>query len=146
MWEYSDRIMCSFCGEEASYDEDENEYRDHHQCRINNHVKEGKNKRAEKVAKDAMAPFYVALYSVDRCYGGPQEGGWWYDWTALEDVYKVWDWQSGLAKARKLIKEYDIGGKAQRYNMNGGPDYHIRIVYSPEHAEEYIARRRPHYC
>ena len=23
--------------------------------------------------------FFVAVYMVDRAYGGPEEGGWWYD-------------------------------------------------------------------
>jgi hypothetical protein len=28
---------------------------------------------------------YVNIYRVDRCYGGPEEGGWWYDMWRLED-------------------------------------------------------------
>lgn len=25
--------------------------------------------------------YYVTCYDIDRCYGGPEEGGWWYDNT-----------------------------------------------------------------
>ncbi|WP_299654246.1 hypothetical protein [uncultured Jannaschia sp.] len=31
----------------------------------------------------------VALYEMDRTYGGPEEGGWWYDHGALCRVLKV---------------------------------------------------------
>jgi len=24
-------------------------------------------------------PLYVNVYLIDRCYGGPEEGGWWFD-------------------------------------------------------------------
>lgn len=29
--------------------------------------------------KDHSGPFFVNLYSVSQRYGGPEEGGWWYD-------------------------------------------------------------------
>jgi hypothetical protein len=29
-------------------------------------------------------PCYVSVYRVDRCYGGPEEGGWWYKRYVLE--------------------------------------------------------------
>jgi hypothetical protein len=28
---------------------------------------------------------YVNIYRIARCYGGPEEGGWWYDMWQLED-------------------------------------------------------------
>lgn len=27
----------------------------------------------------ASVPYIVAVYDVNKCYGGPEEGGWWYD-------------------------------------------------------------------
>jgi hypothetical protein len=29
-------------------------------------------------------PCYVSIYRRERCYGGPEEGGWWYDVVVLE--------------------------------------------------------------
>jgi hypothetical protein len=29
-------------------------------------------------------PCYVSIYRHQRCYGGPEEGGWWYDGYELE--------------------------------------------------------------
>ena len=31
----------------------------------------------------------VALYEIDRAYGGPEEGGWWYDTGELRRVLAV---------------------------------------------------------
>ena len=31
----------------------------------------------------------VALYEIDRRYGGPEEGGWWYDCGELRRVLRV---------------------------------------------------------
>lgn len=25
-------------------------------------------------------PYYLGLYSIELCFGGHEEGGWWYDW------------------------------------------------------------------
>ncbi len=33
--------------------------------------------------------FIVALYEVDRAYGGPEEGGWFYDTGALTRPLRV---------------------------------------------------------
>ena len=32
---------------------------------------------------------YVSTYKIDQCYGGPEEGGWWYDWYTLVDTLNV---------------------------------------------------------
>jgi len=38
----------------------------------------------------AMSDSYiVAFYSIDREYGGPEEGGWWYDSGSLVRVFAV---------------------------------------------------------
>lgn len=42
----------------------------------------------------APAAFYsVAIYLVDKAYGGPEEGGWWYNYGIRQDVdfSKQWD-------------------------------------------------------
>lgn len=30
--------------------------------------------------------YVVAIYEMDCCYGGPEEGGWWYDTGELERI------------------------------------------------------------
>lgn len=36
-----------------------------------------------------MNSFVVAFYEIDRAYGGPEEGGWWYDCGTLIRVFAV---------------------------------------------------------
>ncbi len=40
---------------------------------------------------ESSKPIYVSLYEVDRCYGGPEEGGWWYDAYHLLSTKKFFD-------------------------------------------------------
>lgn len=37
----------------------------------------------------AAARYIVALYRIDRAYGGPEEGGWWYDTGDLDRPLRV---------------------------------------------------------
>lgn len=42
---------------------------------------------------------WLSRYTVEQCYGGPEEGGWWYDWwdldwsecLTLEDLVTQWN-------------------------------------------------------
>ena len=47
----------------------------------------------------------VALYEIDRAYGGPEEGGWWYDCGELRRV---------LAVARSEERAYEVARRANR--------------------------------
>ena len=32
---------------------------------------------------------FVTIYNVEQCYGGPEEGGWWYDWWTPCESFEV---------------------------------------------------------
>lgn len=49
--------------------------------------------------------FVVALHELDRCYGGPEEGGWYYDAHA----------PSTLPEHRRLTRRFRSKAKATRY-------------------------------
>ena len=34
-------------------------------------------------ALDQRPTLFLSLYETRQCYGGPEEGGWWYDWCEL---------------------------------------------------------------
>lgn len=36
-----------------------------------------------------MATFVLAFYEIDRAYGGPEEGGWWYDTGQITRIFAV---------------------------------------------------------
>ena len=45
---------------------------------------------------------FVNVYRVERCYGGPEEGGWWYNAGVLEEVHALPNEASAKAKAESL--------------------------------------------
>lgn len=47
--------------------------------------------------------YVVAFYEIDRVYGGPEEGGWWYDTGALVRVFRV---------VRSEVRAYSIARRA----------------------------------
>jgi len=47
---------------------------------------------------------YVSVYEVQRAYGGPEEGGWWYDVYSLVDTVPVATRKAGL-EVRKFLEE-----------------------------------------
>ena len=51
---------------------------------------------------------YVSLYTVERAYGGPEEGGWWYPYYELECWYEVpagHHQQAKIRQAKKYLQE-----------------------------------------
>lgn len=93
---------------------------------------------------------YVNAYSVDRSYGGPEEGGWWYDaGELLESQSCHADDEEALesliedAKA-DLRKKYgpEFEGIPHRNYTNGGPNLEI---YVEDHPGENFPERKPHY-
>lgn len=86
--------------------------------------------RKEAVAKGKMLPFLIVVTGTSRHYGGPEEGGWWYDRDEVLEVRRAFTFEQGLRHARELREEYP----APRYNRfscanRGEPDVHIRCVY-----------------
>lgn len=49
--------------------------------------------------------YVVALYEMDRAYGGPEEGGWWYDTGALRRPLRV---------LRSEDEAHAVAGRANR--------------------------------
>lgn len=88
----------------------------------------------------------VAVYDTDRHYGGPEEGGWWYDSRELVAIATATDSDD----ATRIVEELGNGeyeSKVSRYSVNypGTGDYAM-YVYEPGgmivHNEP---TERPHY-
>ena len=85
--------------------------------------------------------FHVNTYEIDRAYGGPEEGGWWFD---TGEVVKSTRCESE-AQAERLVairkSEYrntgDVGSVAYR-----GGEY--RTVIEPDPGADYPTER-PHF-
>ena len=107
---------------------------------------------------------YVSLYETERAYGGPEEGGWWYDEYKLEgskaftDEEEALDYRDWLRD--KIKKEQSLGHRYNRpiHSADGfenlpddqipigfsgnARDYEVRIEDSPG---EMARRPAPHY-
>lgn len=81
--------------------------------------------RRIEARKGRVLPFYVVCYGIDRRYGGPEEGGWWYDATAIIDVAKVWDVKGARAALRRMRDDNPTCPRG-RGSVLGGTDIYVR--------------------
>lgn len=99
---------------------------------------------------------HISVDAVRRCYGGPEEGGWWYneaesveqhavvvryaeDGTPFIDSFEA-SFLSSLAK--EWLEEYEFGTDYQSSVRPRGPDYQLRASFDPK---EYWSDYQP-YC
>lgn len=79
-------------------------------------IKKSQSDALEKMHEDyrsqmqSAKPVYVSLYEVERAYGGPEEGGWWYDQWTLISTKKFFDEEEANAFASKLNGEVEASG------------------------------------
>ena len=57
-------------------------------------------------------PVYVSIYETSRAYGGPEEGGWWYTESHLQNSKKFYDRE----EAEKFAEALENGIEAQGAN------------------------------
>lgn len=74
---------------------------------------------------------FVSKYTVHRVYGGPEEGGWWFDHYTFDGVQDILHEDDAHDRCRQLNKST---GKESRFDVNGGPD--VRYV-----AEQFPKKR-----
>lgn len=84
---------------------------------------------------------WVNVYEVNRRYGGPEEGGWYYDTGELILCKKFYDNDSAQDYAESLRDKYPNTGK--RYSVLGGEDYNIWLEDS---VGEDFPKETPYYC
>ena len=94
-------------------------------------------------AESNASPFWVTVYFVDRNYGGPEEGGWWYDWYELTKSIPASSEEDGKAKMVELRKEYPFNSN-ELSSVNGEGTYQI-YVESAEEKGDMVSTERPHY-
>ena len=90
---------------------------------------------------------YVCVYEVSREYGGPEEGGWYYDAGTLIKVMPVT--RSKWAKlSRKVSAWCKLRNKESRprYSVLDRTNYEVRDFYrSIEKIPESFPEKTPHY-
>jgi hypothetical protein len=107
----------------------------------------------ETTMAEDLGIVYVNCYLVDRLYGGPEEGGWWYDSGApLASVpVKAKKNDNGymepidsVEKIRDDLKEMfaPLANERDRNSVIGGPDVE---AYVEDHPAEAFPATRPRY-
>lgn len=84
---------------------------------------------------------YVAAYDVQRHYGGPEEGGWWFDSGELIYFVKCFGYEQATELYDLMEEIYPSTGK--RYSVLGGADYDI--IIRDEVPLQKFPENRPHY-
>ncbi len=88
-------------------------------------------------------PFYVALVSSDKAYGGPEEGGWYFDTQEVIEQVAVSSLASMCAIVQDMMNRYTNAGKHRPDSVLCRGWYEILVRTKPVMQEP---RLRPHYC
>jgi plasmid replication initiation protein len=91
--------------------------------------------------------YVIAFYELDRAYGGPEEGGWWFTTGQLVRVFrtaKTEDRAYEIARRANSLLDVLQKGKRPIDSMAYGGGRHGAIVFRKT-APEYFPKSRPHY-
>lgn len=95
--------------------------------------------------------YYVHKFSVGLQYGGPEEGGWWYDtgFPVESCVYESFDEEDAYEKCRALNdSEHERAEKEEKYGYTSvlahQSDHYAYSVETDPEAKAY-PEERPHY-
>ena len=85
----------------------------------------------------------VSVYAVTRHYGGPEEGGWWYDWHThlLSIPVKLLLGVSDNALRLFLADQFDLNEYDNGSVLGDGEIHQMNEAYPAEHE----STERPHY-
>jgi hypothetical protein len=95
--------------------------------------------------KLASRPFVVGVVGYSRHYGGPEEGGWWYDRCDVLDWQECSSWREGLALARRFREEHPTQRHHRGSVLGNGYDTKLVFTRSWQEIETMQSKERPHY-
>lgn len=89
---------------------------------------------------------WVNAYRISRHYGGPEEGGWWYDWhtcIASMPISVSDDIEEHVDKIKAMMKEalgwepdaYEAQHGGSRFTVNGHSDFAVYLESSYQESE-----------
>jgi hypothetical protein len=95
----------------------------------------------------AKEVYLVAFYEIDRQYGGPEEGGWWYDSGELVRLHSLeGNKEEAYRKSRRLnglLRLVQRGRKSVGSVIYDGGRF-AAVVYKNK-APDHYPEERPHY-
>lgn len=98
---------------------------------------------AQRMAEQGT--WFLSQYATSRHFGGPEEGGWWYDWHSFEKVRCVV--VGAREDANRLCREFNATADEERdgpnrFSVIGGDDETYMVEQRPG---EHQSTERPHY-
>lgn len=94
------------------------------------------------------ARFAVAFYAIDRQYGGPEEGGWWYNTGSLIRIARLFTSEDlAFEYASRANRLLDLCNRRLKYGVSsviysgGAVSASVYEGVPPQHFPE----ERPHY-
>lgn len=100
--------------------------------------------RRRDLKEGAELPVYVGVVSVTRHYGGPEEGGWYYDWHQVEDIATCYSFLDTLRAVKSFRRVYPTCSRG-RGSVIGGADTFIYMSRSIKLIENCQTKERPRY-
>jgi hypothetical protein len=88
---------------------------------------------------------YLNAYLTEQQYGGPEEGGWWYDTGIPLASVPLVDGisQSAIDRLKQELKDiFKDREWGKKHSAMGGE---IVEVYVEDHFAEYFPKEKPHY-
>lgn len=109
-------------------------------------------KDAEIVHQKPLNGYSVGIYLVDQAFGGPEEGGWWFDTGELQEQFWKYKRYFLTREEASMYCRRINDFLHMKYNKDRRPKYSVLsegvfecIVFEGFHLPEYFPERRPHY-
>lgn len=97
-----------------------------------------------------MAIYLVAVYDSSLAWGGPEEGGWWYDAGSLARIVRLFrNADQAYLYARRLNKKLESRtygpnqGKREKSSVISDGVYEAHVCQ--DHVPQFYPAERPHY-
>ena len=100
--------------------------------------------RLQEILFGNTQPVYVGVVSITRHYGGPEEGGWYYDWRQVKGIVECENFLGLLAWVRALRDENPTCPRG-RGSVIGGADVTIYMSRSKKLIEDLQTTEVPRY-
>jgi hypothetical protein len=107
--------------------------------------REDRENRLVIVKQGKCPPMYAVAVRTTREYGGPEEGGWWYDFTTIEEVRRAFTFRSLLSNVRKLQEEYPTSRYGRHSCADRSGDVTIFMLRSESMIDGLQTTERPRY-
>jgi hypothetical protein len=92
-----------------------------------------------------MESIYVNVYLVDRAYGGPEEGGWWYDTEEAINAIKCEAYEVDYRK--QVAQEWcDAQNASRNSDINSVLSEGKYVVRIEDFVGENSPKEKPFYC